>query len=105
MSSATRASDTDQPRSSVWRNAGFRRLFAAWASSNLADSALFLMAAVWVKDLTGSDSAAALVLVCFGLPAILAPLIGQVVDRFARRRVLVLAHLTLLNLVRTPSFS
>lgn len=86
--------DVDQRRPSVWRNAGFRRLFAAWASSNVADSALFLMAAVWVKELTGSDSAAALVLVCFGAPAVLAPVIGQVVDRFSRRRVLVLAHVT-----------
>lgn len=50
------------------------------------------MAAVWVKELTGSDSAAAFVLVCFGAPAVLAPVIGQVVDRFSRRRVLVLAH-------------
>ncbi|MGB7424335.1 MAG: MFS transporter [Ornithinimicrobium sp.] len=86
--------DVEQHKPSVWRNAGFRRLFTAWASSNVADSALFLMAAVWVKELTGSDSAAALVLVSFGAPAVLAPVIGQLIDRFSRRRVLVLAHVS-----------
>lgn len=84
--------ETDQAARSVWRNSGFRRIFTAWVFSNVADSALFLMAAVWVKELTGSNSAAALVLVSFGLPALIAPFLGQIVDRFSRRRLLVIAN-------------
>lgn len=84
--------DAHELTRSVWANPGFRRIFTAWAFSNVADSALFLMAAVWVKELTGSNSAAALVLVAFGLPALIAPFLGQMVDRFSRRRLLVIAN-------------
>jgi len=40
---------------SVWKARGFRALVTGWVFTNLGDSALFLMAAVWVKELTGSD--------------------------------------------------
>ena len=77
----------------VLRIPAFRRLAVAWVFSNFGDSALFLTAAIWVKQLTGSDAAAGLVFVALGLPALLAPLVGQLADRFARRRVLVVNNL------------
>lgn len=55
----------------------FRRLGLAWVFSNFGDSALYLTAAIWVKQLTGSDAAAGLVFAALGLPALLAPLTGQ----------------------------
>ncbi|WP_109474450.1 MFS transporter [Ornithinimicrobium cavernae] len=80
---------------------GFRRLTTAWVFTNLADSALYLMLAVWLKDLTGSDAAAALTFVMLGVPALLAPVLGQVADRFSRKRTLVLANLAVAAVVLT----
>jgi len=79
------------PRAAL-RSPGFRLLTAVWVAANLADSLLALILAVWVKDLTGSDAAAGLTLAAFGLPALATPLIGHLVDRVSRRRVLVVAY-------------
>lgn len=87
---------------------GFRTLTGAWVFTNLADSALYLMAAVWVKDLTGSDSLAGLVFAAIGLPAIFAPFLGHLADRVSRKKLLILANagiavlLLALLLVREP---
>lgn len=83
----------------AWSAPGFPRLASAWVASNLGDSALFLMVAVWVKDLTGSDMAAGFVFVALGLPAILAPFIGMLADRMPRRRLLVANNLVLVPIV------
>lgn len=72
----------------VLRLPAFRRLALAWVFSNFGDSALYLTAAIWVKHLTGSDAAAGLVFAALGLPALLAPLTGQLADRFRRIPVL-----------------
>lgn len=71
---------------------GFRRLAIAWTFSNFGDSALYLTLAIWVKDLTGSDASAGLVFLFLGLPAFLAPLAGQIADRFARRPTIAVAN-------------
>jgi MFS family permease len=68
-------------------------------ATNLGDSALFLMVAVWVKELTGSDVAAGFVFVALGLPAILAPFIGMMADRMPRRRLLVINNVALVPVV------
>lgn len=81
-------------RPQAWQSRGFRRLTMAWLFTNLADSALYLMVAVWVKELTGSDVAAGLVFAALGLPAVLSPFLGQLADRVSRRRLLVGANLT-----------
>ncbi|WP_396655207.1 MFS transporter [Microbacterium sp.] len=88
-------------RTSVWRAPGFRRLASAWVFTNLADSALFLMAAVWVKELTGSDVAGAFVFVALGLPAVLAPFLGMLADRLPRKRLLVASNLVLVPVILT----
>lgn len=80
---------------------GFRRLTTAWVFTNLADSALYLMLAVWLKDLTGSDAAAALTFAMLGLPALLAPFLGQLADRFSRKRMLVGANVLVAAVVLT----
>jgi len=71
----------------------FRRITVVWLFTNFGDSALFLTAAIWVKQLTGSDAAAGLVFVALGLPALLAPLTGQLADRFRRKPVLIINNL------------
>lgn len=75
--------------SGPWSRTGFRQLTRGWVLINIADAALFLMLAAWVKDLTGSDSAAAGVFVALGIPALVAPFLGQVADRMSRKRLLV----------------
>ncbi len=78
---------------------GFGRLSTAWVFTNLGDSALYLMVAVWVKEFTGSDVAAAFVFVALGLPALLAPFIGMIADRVSRKALLVGNNVVLVPLV------
>ena len=67
------------------------RLFLAGQSlSLLGDTALWLALGLWAKDLTGSSSAAGLVILAIVAPQLLAPLGGLLVDR-VRRRTLLLA--------------
>ena len=75
------------------RHAAFRRLTLAWVSTNIGDSALYLVLAIWVRQMTGSDSAAGLVMAAYGLPALLAPLAGHLADRVSRRRLLIATNL------------
>jgi predicted MFS family arabinose efflux permease len=77
----------------AWRHRGFRQLTRAWVFTNLADSALYLMLAVWVKDLTDSDSAAAMVFVALGVPALAAPFLGHLADQMSRKRLLAFTNL------------
>ncbi len=72
---------------------GFARLALVWLVINVADSILFLLLAIWVKDLTGSDSAAGLVFAGLALPALFAPLTGHLADRVSRRRLVTIAAL------------
>ena len=86
-------------RPSAWQHRGFRQLAGAWLFTNVADSALYLMLAVWVKELTGSDGAAALVFVMLGVPALLAPFFGQHADRMSRKKLLAMTNLTIALIV------
>lgn len=87
------------PRPLAWRIPGFRQLAVAWVFTNLGDSALYLMAAVWVKDMTGSDAAAASVFIALGLPAIAAPFLGAWADRVSRKRLLTFANACMVPIV------
>lgn len=76
--------------------------------SLFGDSALWLVAALWVKSLTGSDGAAGMTFLAYLAPGIIAPLFGVVVDRVRRKRLvltinLVLAPVTCLVLFATTS--
>lgn len=70
----------------------FRRFIGAWTIGNLADSALFLTLSIWVKDISGSSSAAGMVFLALGLPIVFSPFIGALADRFPRRRLLILGN-------------
>ena len=78
------------------------RLFLAGQSlSLLGDTALWLALGLWAKDLTGSSSAAGLVILAIVAPQLLAPLGGLLVDR-VRRRSLLLALNPLTALAMLP---
>jgi MFS family permease len=67
----------------------FRLLLAGQTLTMFGDVALFLVLAIWVKDLTGSDGAAGLVFLALVLPALVAPLAAVWIDRFPRRLVMI----------------
>jgi MFS family permease len=67
----------------------FRRVLAGSSLSTFGDTALYLTLPIWVKELTGSNSAAGLVFFALGLAALLEPLVGVLVDRVSRRRLLI----------------
>lgn len=89
------------------RNA--RRYLSAVVVSGFGTMAMSLVAGIWVKSLTGSDSLAALTSFCFWAPTAAGPALGAVVDVLGARPVLVWtnvvmgAALCLLFLVRSPA--
>lgn len=68
-------------------------------ASNLGDFALFLAMAIWVKTMSGSTSAAALVMFSFFAGSLLLPVAGLVTDRVRRRPLLVGANVALASVV------
>ncbi len=93
--------EAKRQRSGAWARLHFRQLTRGWVVINIADAALFLMVAAWMKDMTGSDAAAAGVLVIIGLPALVAPFLGQVVDRYSRKKVLVITSVLMVPVLMT----
>jgi len=73
----------------VLRRKDFRRLFAGVVTAMVGETALLLVLAIWVKDLTGSNSLAGLTIFAVVAPALAAPVLGWVVDRFRRKPFLV----------------
>jgi hypothetical protein len=59
------------------------------AASLLGDSAMSLVAGIWVKSLTGSSSLAGLVSACIYFPSLFGPAGGVIADRVHRQRLLV----------------
>jgi Na+/melibiose symporter-like transporter len=69
------------------------------AASLVGDSAMSLVAGIWVKSLTGSSAAAGLVSVCIYAPSLLGPAAGVLVDRVHRQRWLLWVNLAAAALV------
>jgi MFS family permease len=69
------------------------------AASGYADNALWIAAAIWVKTLTGSNTATGLLVLTFAAPQLLTPLAGVLVDRVDRRTVLLAVNLLSAGLV------
>jgi MFS family permease len=72
---------------------GFPALFAGISTSALGDSIMLLVLSMWVKTLTGSNSAAGLTFLFMMLPTLLAPLFGVWIDRIRRKPMIVGANL------------
>jgi MFS family permease len=71
------------------RHRDMRVLFIGLATTMLGDWLMLLVFAIWVKTLTGSNGAAALVSLFIVLPCAAAPLGGWLVDRVRRRTFLI----------------
>src|SRR5919199_268909 len=78
---------------SLLRQRSFRILLAGQTLTLFGDLALILVLGVWAKDLTGSVSAGGAVFFAMIAPALVSPLLGCVIDRFPRRRVLIVNDL------------
>lgn len=72
------------------KNKQFRRLLTAWVFGNFADAALFITIAIWVKQMTGNDLHVAMIFVALGLPAVIAPFLGMLADRYNRKYLMVI---------------
>jgi MFS family permease len=71
----------------------FRRFFLAQSLSTFGDTAMYLAMAIWVKELTHSNAAAASVILAITAGALLAPVAGFLADRVPRRRLTIVVDL------------
>jgi MFS family permease len=90
----TRPNDRSGAEREAVQSANARWYFAGLAASLVGNSAMSLVAGVWVKDLTGSSAQAGLVSACVYAPTMAAPVAGLIADRVRRRRLLILVNLT-----------
>lgn len=81
------------------RNA--RLLLGVTLASGFGSTAMSLAASVWVLTLTGSASLAALCGLCVYLPSLAGPVLGSLVDRLPRQRLLVTTGLAMAALLLT----
>jgi MFS family permease len=75
------------------RHRDFRLLLVGQTLSMFGDTAMLLTLGMWAKDLSGSNAVAGSVFVALGLPTLLAPLGGLLIDRFRRRQVMICVDL------------
>src|ERR1700722_22228 len=73
----------------VLADRNLRILFAGQSVNMLGNTAMMIVLGIWVKNLTGSSGAAGLIFLLLGATQFLAPAVGLLVDRFPRRRLLV----------------
>lgn len=76
-----------------------RLLIGGQTVSSFGDYALWLVAAVWVQQLTGSVPLAGLSFFFLAAPSVLAPIAGLAIDRLPRRPLLVVGNLATAALV------
>ena len=75
------------------RHRDFRLLLVGQTLSMFGDTAMLLTLGMWAKDLTGSNAAAGSVFAVLGLPTLVAPFGGVIIDRFRRRHVMITVDL------------
>jgi MFS family permease len=77
------------------RRSDVRLLLTGQALSMFGDWMMIIVLGIWTKELTGSNGAAGLVFFVFALAGLVSPLGGLVVDRVAKRPLMIGSHLTL----------
>ncbi len=83
----------DRPMRRLLADRNYRRLAIGQTLTQFGDFAMLIVLGIWVKTLTGSSAMAGLVFLALGLPALASPLFGVVIDRFPRRRVMIVNDL------------
>lgn len=77
----------------AFKQPGFALLFGGVLAGMVGDSLMLIVLAIWVKELTGSNSAAGLTFFCLVAPSLIAPVFGILVDRLKRRTLLIWGNL------------
>ena len=77
-------------RRRVLADRNMRVLLGGQTFNMLGNSAMLIVLGIWVRDLTGSSGQAGLVFVLLGVSNFLAPVTGLLVDKFPRRRLLII---------------
>lgn len=70
----------------------FTGLVTGWTFTNVADSLLTIILAVWVTELTGNVALGGATFALLGLPALASPLIGHLADHMCRKKLLIGAY-------------
>lgn len=78
---------------SLLRLQPFRVLLAGQTLTLLGDLALIIVLGVWAKNLTGSVSAGGAAFFAMIAPTLASPLLGALIDRYPRRRILIVNDL------------
>src|SRR5262245_51681043 len=79
----------------VLRDRNARLYLAGVVVSGFGTSSLWLASGIWVKDLTGSNGAAALCMLAMWAPTLAGPALGALADRVRRKPLLIRADLGL----------
>ena len=79
----------------ILRRRDVRLLLAGQALSMFGDWMMIIVLGIWMKVLTGSNSAAGLVFFTFAVASLIAPLGGLLVDRVPKRPIMIATHLAL----------
>ncbi|MFD7896103.1 MFS transporter [Streptomyces sp. NPDC059743] len=79
----------------VLRDRDARLYLSGVVVSGFGTSAMWLVAGIWTKSLTGSDSLAALTVFAMWAPTLVGPLLGTVADRMRRRPLLIGCNLAM----------
>lgn len=74
------------------RDARFQRLLLGETLASFAVTALYLALGIWAKALTDSNALAGSVFLALGVPTLLAPLVGHLVDRVKRRPLMIITY-------------
>src|SRR4051794_39990226 len=77
------------------RRSDLRLLLAGQALSMFGDWMMIIVLGIWMKVLTGSNSAAGLVFFTFAATSMLGPFGGVIVDRLPKRPLMIATHLAL----------
>lgn len=77
------------------RRRDVRLLLAGQSLSMFGDWAMIIALGIWARVLTGSNAEAGLVFLCLGVTGLIAPLGGLLVDRMAKRPLMIATHLAL----------
>ncbi len=69
------------------------RLLAGYGLSVIADTSVYIVFAVWAKQLTGSTSGAGFVFFCFIIPSLISPLTGNIIDSLRKDGTIVFTNI------------
>jgi MFS family permease len=84
---------------------GMGKLLIGYVLSVIADTSVYIVFAVWAKQLTGSTAGAGLVFFCFIIPSLISPLTGNIIDNLRKDHTIVFTNIFMAATILTLYFS